>query len=79
MAARGDKHPGQLKQQYNFAGGYQCQEANAPFDPAELVCPSCQPHSVEDCPKHGKDWLAHKCRYCCSYANWYCWGNTHYA
>ncbi len=23
MAARGNKHPGQLKQQYNFAGGYQ--------------------------------------------------------
>jgi hypothetical protein len=55
-----------------FAGGYQCQEANAAFDPAELICPACQPHSVEDCNVHGKDWLAYKCRYCCSFANWYC-------
>lgn len=61
-----------------FAGGYQCQEANAPFDPEELVCPSCQPQSVDDCPKHGKDWLAFKCRYCCNYANWYCWGRAHF-
>ena len=42
------------------------------FDPSELICPSCQPSSVEDCRVHGKDWLAYKCRYCCSFANWYC-------
>jgi E3 ubiquitin-protein ligase MYCBP2 len=61
-----------------FAGGYQCQEANEAFDPAELLCPSCQPSSIEDCPTHGKDWLAYKCRFCCSFANWYCWGTTHF-
>jgi len=61
-----------------FAGGYACQEANVAFDPAELVCPGCQPQSVEDCPTHGRDWLAYKCRYCCSFANWYCWGTTHF-
>jgi hypothetical protein len=43
-----------------FAGGAQCQEANAAFDPAELVCPGCQPQSVDDCPTHGRDWLAYK-------------------
>eukprot|EP01006_Ploeotia_vitrea_P049935 TRINITY_DN67395_c8_g1_i1.p1 TRINITY_DN67395_c8_g1~~TRINITY_DN67395_c8_g1_i1.p1 ORF type:complete len:1605 (+),score=973.64 TRINITY_DN67395_c8_g1_i1:233-5047(+) len=67
----------QCKKPY-FAGGYQCQEANAPFNPEELICPSCQPSSVDDCPVHGKDWLAFKCRYCCNYANWYCWGKTHF-
>lgn len=39
------------------------QEANAAFDPEELVCPGCQPHSVDNCPTHGMDWLAFKCRY----------------
>jgi hypothetical protein len=62
-----------------FAGGYQCQEANAPFDPKELMCPSCQPQGAfTECPVHGKDWLAFKCRFCTNYANWYCWGNTHF-
>lgn len=55
----------------------QCQEANQAFDPSELVCPGCQPHSVEDCALHGRDWLAYKCRYCCSFATWTCWSNTH--
>ena len=55
-----------------FAGGYQCVDASVQgFDPSELICPSCQPSSVEDCKIHGKDWLAYKCRYCCSFANWY--------
>jgi len=27
---------------------------------------------VHNCKVHGKDWLAYKCRYCCSFANWYC-------
>ena len=36
---------------------------------------SCQPSSsMEDCPTHGKDWLAFKCRYCCRYAAFQCWG-----
>jgi hypothetical protein len=61
-----------------FAGGYQCQEANAEFDPKELVCPACQPSSITDCKTHGKDWLTYKCRFCCSVANWYCWGNAHF-
>jgi hypothetical protein len=67
----------QCKKPY-FAGGYQCQEANAPFDPKELICPACQPSSVEDCPTHGKDWLAFKCRFCCNFANWYCWAKVHF-
>jgi len=62
-----------------FAGVYQCQEAGGAYDPKELVCPSCQPSAgQQDCPKHGKDWLVYKCRYCCSVASWYCWGNSHF-
>ena len=37
-----------------FAGGYQCVDASAQgFDPSELICPSCQPSSVEDCIAEG--------------------------
>jgi len=63
-----------------FAGGYQCQPPNAGFDESELVCPACQPESknIEECPKHGKDWIAFKCRFCCQFANWFCWTKTHF-
>ena len=37
-----------------FAGGYQCVDASVQgFDPSELICPSCQPSSVEDCIAEG--------------------------
>jgi len=48
------------------------------FDPSELMCPSCSPLLVEDCPKHGKDYIEFKCRYCCSIAVWFCFGTTHF-
>jgi hypothetical protein len=36
-----------------FAGGYQCVDASVQgFDPSELICPSCQPSSVEDVSSH---------------------------
>ena len=31
------------------------------FDPSELLCPSCSPIRVDDCPKHGKDYNEFKC------------------
>ena len=48
------------------------------FDPSELLCPSCSPIRVEDCPKHGKDFIEFKCRYCCTIAVWFCFGTTHF-
>jgi hypothetical protein len=27
---------------------------------------------------HGRDYIEYKCRFCCSVATWYCWGNTHF-
>jgi hypothetical protein len=54
-------------------------EANVAFDPEELICPGCSPDSAgQNCKIHGRDWIAHKCRFCCNIANWYCWGNTHF-
>ncbi|GAB5362054.1 hypothetical protein AAMO2058_000765200 [Amorphochlora amoebiformis] len=59
-----------------FAGQRECMEAGTDFNPRDLICPSCQ--NVQDCPKHGKEWVAFKCRFCCNVSSWYCWGNTHF-
>jgi len=63
-----------------FGGERQCAAA-APekFDPSELVCGGCSSSFAEqNCPKHGKDYLEFKCRYCCSVAVWFCFGTTHF-
>mmetsp|Transcript_15848 Transcript_15848/g.39062 ORF Transcript_15848/g.39062 Transcript_15848/m.39062 type:complete len:739 (-) Transcript_15848:199-2415(-) len=67
------------KQPY-FAGNYACQAADdGKFDPAELLCAGCQPsNDVSNCPKHGTEWIAFKCRFCCNTAQWYCWNKTHF-
>lgn len=51
---------------------------NRDFDPKDLVCPDCSNKNAIGCPKHGKDFLAYKCKFCCNYASWFCWGNTHF-
>jgi len=68
-----------------FGGGNRCQDASAGFDPAELVCPSCQSSmkpgaaaAKAECNVHGTEWLGHKCRFCCNLSTWSCWGNTHF-
>ncbi len=63
-----------------FAGNYSCQEADdGKFDPKELLCGGCQPATdVQNCPKHGTEWIAFKCRFCCNTAQWYCWNKTHF-
>ena len=33
---------------------------------------------VTDCPKHGKDYIEYKCRFCCKIASWFCWETTHF-
>jgi len=63
-----------------FGGEKQCAVA-APeeFDAEELICGGCAPGSSEqNCPKHGRDYLEYKCRYCCSIAVWFCFGTTHF-
>jgi len=38
------------------------------FKPEELVCANCCEIPVENCPKHGKDFIEFKCKFCCSVA-----------
>ena len=52
------------------------------FKKEELVCGKCAAVAVgggtKTCPKHGQDFIEFKCKFCCSIAQWFCWGNTHF-
>jgi E3 ubiquitin-protein ligase MYCBP2 len=63
-----------------YGGDYACAAAGGGgnFDASELMCGGCSPISSEECPKHGKDFLEFKCRFCCSIAVWFCFGTTHF-
>ena len=60
-----------------FGGLKDCErameEADKKFDPKELVCPDCCEIPIESCPKHGKDYIEFKCKFCCSIATFFCW------
>jgi E3 ubiquitin-protein ligase MYCBP2 len=61
-----------------FGGQPRCNDGLDRFDPSELICGSCSGVGVEECAKHGKDYIIFKCRFCCSPSTWYCWGTTHF-
>jgi E3 ubiquitin-protein ligase MYCBP2 len=41
---------------------------NEAFKPEELVCAQCSSIGIalRICPKHGKDFIEFKCRFCCA-------------
>ena len=44
-----------------------------------LICAKCAGGSrIKSCSKHGSKYLTYKCKFCCSYATWFCWGSTHF-
>lgn len=66
-----------------FGGQRRCEEAaqdnGDSFKASELVCGGCcAGKNAQNCKKHGKDYIEFKCRFCCSVATWFCWGNTHF-
>ena len=46
------------------------------------MCGKCAAVSIgagiQNCPKHGTDFIEFKCKFCCSISQWFCWGNTHF-
>ena len=52
------------------------------FKAEELVCGKCAADTLgvgnAKCGKHGLDFIEFKCKFCCSIAQWFCWGNTHF-
>ena len=67
-----------------YGGMKACEGGNdfANFKKEELVCGKCAAVSVgggaKDCKTHGMDFIEYKCKFCCSVAQWFCWGNTHF-
>lgn len=64
-----------------FGGLRACQDAmlGDEFNPADLVCPMCvEGPAMQECPRHGTDFLEYKCRFCCSVAVFFCFGTTHF-
>ena len=73
-----------------FAGRRECgndpnmnnEDPNKDYDPKDCVCGKDANLSgiqgITNCPKHGKDFIEYKCKFCCKIASWFCWGNTHF-
>ena len=73
-----------------FAGRRECGNApgmdnddpNKNYDPKDCICGKDANLSgiagVTNCPKHGKDYIEYKCKFCCKIASWFCWGTTHF-
>lgn len=62
-----------------FGGITECLAEMVTPDPKDLICPSCSNVGrKETCSHHGTDFLAFKCRYCCSIAAYFCFGTTHF-
>jgi E3 ubiquitin-protein ligase MYCBP2 len=73
-----------------FAGRRECgndpnmnnDDPNKNYNPADCVCGKDANLSgvagKTNCPKHGKDFIEYKCKFCCKIASWFCWGTTHF-
>lgn len=47
----------------------------------ELVCGGCSAELsgvAASCPRHGGTAIEWRCKFCCSTATWFCFGNTHF-
>ena len=65
-----------------FGGAKECKaqdDDSNNVDPKDLICNECQHiDSVDECKKHGPEYLAYKCRYCCTMGVFHCWGKVHF-
>ena len=69
-----------------FGGHKSCEEGNdggnQNFKPSELICGRCASVSSvggqKICKVHGTEYIEYKCKFCCSVAQWFCWGTTHF-
>ena len=69
-----------------FGGLKSCDNVNEGngemFKEEELVCGKCAAVNVSsgimECNVHGKEFIEFKCKFCCSIAQWFCWGTTHF-
>lgn len=54
-----------------FGGRKVCDDGRGnDFNPEDLVCSNCSGLEVNNCAKHGEEFVQFKCQFCCSIANW---------
>jgi len=55
---------------------------NSEYESKDLICGAhaniAGVAGITDCPKHGKDFIEYKCKFCCNISSWFCWGTTHF-
>lgn len=72
-----------------FAGLRECRggpgdnnNPNREYDPKDLICGAhaniAGVAGISDCKTHGKDFIEYKCKFCCNFSSWFCWGTTHF-
>ncbi|XP_045202849.2 E3 ubiquitin-protein ligase MYCBP2-like isoform X2 [Mercenaria mercenaria] len=64
-----------------FGGTVQCEGGADDRDIKleDMICPACSgPQGAQVCSTHGTDFIEYKCRYCCTIAVFFCFGNTHF-
>ncbi|CAI2366961.1 unnamed protein product [Moneuplotes crassus] len=51
------------------------------YDPTDYICGECKLENYAgkaNCDIHGDQFIEWKCRYCCNYSRWFCFGTTHF-
>merc|ERR1712039_288143 len=61
-----------------YGGLAQCRDVAQGLNASDFVCSPCSGIGAESCKIHGKDYMVYKCKFCCSVATYFCWGNTHF-
>ena len=61
-----------------FGGLASCRDIAQGLNISDFVCSPCSGIGQEKCKIHGKDYMVYKCKFCCSVAHYFCWGNTHF-
>ncbi|ETO36723.1 hypothetical protein RFI_00341, partial [Reticulomyxa filosa] len=65
-----------------FGGAKECKaqdDDDNKIEKKDLICNKCQKiESIDECKEHGAEYLAHKCRYCCTMSVFHCWGKVHF-
>ena len=69
----------ECKQPY-FGGAKECgADSDEKVNKEDLICGRCQKiESIDECKEHGEEYLAYKCRYCCTMSVFHCWGKVHF-
>ena len=68
-----------------FTGLIDCQfgaNVDEELDKSKLLCSECSDLSgiegITECEYHGREYILYKCRFCCKFSKFFCFGTTHF-